>query len=92
MCAWEGRPRLAVETNAGSGDGPVVQLVSRVCVRDADDDAEFYVVLPEEADAVADRVSARSPLGGALLGRHVGDVGRFQAPDGVLAVTVVSIR
>ena len=50
------------------------------------------VVLPEEADAVADRVSARSPLGGPLLGRHVGDVVRFRAPGGVLAVTLISIR
>jgi hypothetical protein len=92
VSAWEDRPRLAVEANAGPGDGQVVQLGSRVCIRDADGDAEFYVVPPEEADPVADRVSAHSPLGGALLGRHVGDVVRFRAPGGVLCVTVVSIR
>jgi transcription elongation factor GreA len=92
MSAWEDRPRLAVEANDRPGDGQVVQLGSRVCIRDADGEAQFYVVPPEEADAVADRVSARSPLGGALLGRRVGDVVRFRAPGGVLAVTVVSIR
>ena len=73
MSGWEDRPRLAVEANGGPGDGQVVQLGSRVCIRDADGDAEFYVVPPEEADAVADRVSAGSPPGTALLGRHVGD-------------------
>jgi hypothetical protein len=56
-----------------------------VCICGGDGDAEFYVVPPEEAGATADRVSARSPLGGALLGRHVGDVVRFRAPGAVLA-------
>ena len=57
-----------------------MQLRSRVCIRDQDGDAEFYVVPHEEADAVADRVSVRSPLGRALLGRRVGDVVRFRVP------------
>ena len=79
-----------------SGYGQVVQLGSRVCIRDADGDDELYVAPPEEADAVADRISAHSPLGQARLGRHVGDVVRFRAPAGVLAVrarnrTIVSI-
>jgi transcription elongation GreA/GreB family factor len=69
----------------------VVRIGSRVRIRDADGDAEFSVVEPEDADAVAERVSASSPLGRALLGRHVGDEVRFRAPGGVLAVTVVNV-
>jgi hypothetical protein len=63
MSAWEDRPRLAVEVNGGPENGQGVQLGSQVRIRHADGDAEFYVVPPEEADAVADRVSARSLLG-----------------------------
>ncbi len=65
----------------------VVRIGSRVCVRDGDGDAEFRIVEPHEADAVAERASAESPLGRALLGRRVGDLVCFRAPGGVLAVT-----
>jgi transcription elongation GreA/GreB family factor len=70
----------------------VVRMGSRVRVRDVDGDAEFAVVPPEEADIAANRISASSPLGRALLGRRLGEEVRFRAPSGVLAVTVVDIR
>ncbi|HYW25411.1 MAG TPA: GreA/GreB family elongation factor [Terriglobales bacterium] len=69
----------------------VIRVGSRVCVRDEDGDAEFQIVDPAEADAVRERVSADSPIGRALLGRHVGDLVRFRAPVGVLAVKVLEI-
>jgi len=37
-------------------------------------------------------VSCDSPLGRALIGRHVGDRVEFRAPGGVLAVIVVAVR
>ena len=69
-----------------------VRLGSRVRVRDADGDAQFSIVPADEADCMADRVSADSPLGRALLGRCAGDQVRFRAPGGVLTVTVVEVR
>jgi len=74
-----------------SDDG-AVRIGSRVRVRDIDGEEEFAVVPPEEADIVAERISSESPLGRALLGRHVGDDVLFRAPGGVLAVTIVSVR
>jgi len=68
-----------------------VRIGSRVRVRDVDGEAEFAVVGPEDADAIADRVSAESPLGRALLGRRLGEEVRFRAPGGVLAVTVIAV-
>ncbi len=73
----------------GSG---VVRIGSRVCIRDIDGDATFRIVEPENADPIADRVSARSPLGSALLGHRIGDRVKFRVPDGVLAVTVVDVE
>jgi transcription elongation factor GreA len=75
-----------------NSDGEVVRIGSMVCIRDADGMAEFSLVEPQEADAIAERLSCESPLGRALLGRHVGDQVRFRAPGGVLAVTVVAVR
>ncbi len=68
-----------------------IRIGSRVCVRDKDGEAAFHIVEPEEADAVAERVSAASPLGRVLIGRHVGDLVRYRAPAGMLAVTVVEV-
>lgn len=73
----------------GSG---VVRIGSRVRIRDLHGDLTFWIVEPENADATADRVSALSPLGSALLGSRVGDRVRFRAPAGVLAVTVVDVQ
>jgi transcription elongation GreA/GreB family factor len=73
-------------------DCNVIQLGSRVRVHDSDGEAEFCVVEPGDADAVAERVSAESPLGRALIGRRVGDEVRFRAPVGVRAVTVVRVN
>jgi transcription elongation factor GreA len=69
-----------------------VRIGSLVSIRDDDGEAEFRIVEAHEADAIAERVSAESPLGRALLGRRVGDLVRFRAPAGVLAVTVVDVR
>lgn len=72
--------------------GGVVRIGSQVCIRDIGGSATFWIVEPENADATADRVSAQSPLGSALLGSRVGDRVRFRAPAGVLAVTVVDVE
>jgi transcription elongation factor GreA len=87
------RPTTALTpgTDIGAADVPVVEPGSIVRVRDEDGEAEFRIVEAEDADPIADRVSARSPLGRALLGRRAGDVVRFRAPGGVLGVTVVEV-
>ena len=72
-------------------DASVIELGSRVRVRDADGEAEFNIVTSEDADVAEERVSAESPLGRALLGRRLGDEVRFRAPGGVLSVTVVRV-
>jgi transcription elongation GreA/GreB family factor len=75
-------------------DGPdegVVRIGSRVRVRDEDGEDEFALVPHRDADAMADRVSADSPIGRSLLGRRAGDRVRFRAPGGIVGVTVVGV-
>jgi transcription elongation GreA/GreB family factor len=60
-------------------------------VRDAYGEDEFVLVSPEDADAMAERVSTDSPLGRAILGHRAGERVRFRGPDGLTSVTVVSM-
>ncbi len=72
--------------------GETVKVGSRVRVRDEDGEEEFTIVPECEADAFADRISAESPFGRALLGHQVGERVRFRAPGGVVGVTVMAVR
>lgn len=73
--------------------GEVVAGVgSRVLVEYAGGGSEeFALAGPEDADATAGRVSTASPLGGAVLGRRVGDRVVYRAPAGVVGATVVDV-
>jgi len=69
----------------------VIQVGSRVRIRDEDGEEEFTIVPECAADAFADRISAESPFGRALLGHQVGERVRFGAPGGVVGVTVMAV-
>jgi len=72
----------------------VAQLGSIVCVRDLDmdDDWEFQLVDPVQADPMDDRISIQSPVGAAMLGLKVGDEVEVSTPAGAARYRVVSIR
>lgn len=62
----------------------VVTMRSRVRVSEVSgaDARELTLVYPAEADATRGQVSVLSPIGTALLGLKVGEVGRWPLPDG----------
>jgi transcription elongation factor GreA len=71
-----------------------VGVGSCVTVRDeeADETWELTLVSSLESDPDHDRISDESPIGRALLGKHVGDVAEVSAPDGRAAYRVERIR
>lgn len=73
-------------------DGSAV-VGSRVTVRDAEGDADSYVLVPPgTGDPRAGRISPDSPLGAALLGRRAGEDIDVQAPAGAWRATVVAVN
>ena len=69
-----------------------VGLGARVVIRDGDGEQEEYVIVDHfEADPRLGRLSQTSPVGEALMGRHVGEVVSVQAPQGTRELTVVEI-
>ena len=53
---------------------------------------EYKLVTTEEADATQGLISTTSPIGKALLGRHVGDEVKVQTPAGVKEFEVVRVK
>jgi transcription elongation factor GreA len=70
-----------------------VGLGTQVTVRDLDygDDWTMTLVSPYVADPDQDLISDLSPVGKALMGRHVGDVVAVKTPGGSTTYEVISI-
>ena len=52
----------------------------------------YTIVGSEEADAAAGKISMRSPLGQAALGKKKGETFSFQAPGGTAVFKIVDIK
>ena len=74
--------------------GGEVRIGSKITVsEDGQDDPEtFMMVGAAEANPLKGRISNESPLGQALIGRHVGDKVKVQAPNGEIWFTITAIE
>jgi transcription elongation factor GreA len=85
-----GRTEIIEEEGKPAGD--VVGLGSRVVIAEKDGPSEAYhIVGSAEASPTEGKISYESPLGKALMGRHVNDEVKVNAPDGVLVFRVVQV-
>ena len=51
----------------------------------------FQVVSPHEMDLEAGKISLKSPIGAALMGKRVGEIAEAQVPSGTLRLRIESI-
>jgi transcription elongation factor GreA len=63
----------------------------RVRNRKANREVTYTLVGPVEADMAAGKISIKSPVGQALAGKSVGDVGVAKAPAGDLELEILEI-
>ena len=70
----------------------IVRLGDTVIVREdgAETDEEYLMVGSAEADPRKGRISNESPLGRALIGKHVGEKAVVCAPDGDIVFKIIS--
>jgi transcription elongation factor GreA len=68
-------------------------LFAKVLVRDLkrDDEIEYQLVPPEEADVDNDIISIKSPIGAALLGKTVGEQIEIKVPAGIVHYEILKI-
>ena len=70
-----------------------IQIGNKVTLQEGDYPEEVYeLVVANEADPKAGKISYESPLGAALLGKHKGDTIIVNAPGGTIHFKVVKIE
>ena len=71
----------------------IVRFASRVLVEnlDSEEQMEYMIVGPDEADIKEGRISVSSPLGSALIGKRPGDEATLQAPGGKRTYEIIDI-
>ncbi len=52
---------------------------------------KFQIVSPHEMDLEAGKISLKSPIGAALMGKKVGDIAEAQVPSGTLRLRIENI-
>jgi transcription elongation factor GreA len=74
--------------------GGQVRIGSRITVTEVgtDDQEMFWLVGAAEANPMEGKISNESPLGSALLGRHVNDEVEIDAPAGRITFRIVNIE
>ncbi len=72
----------------------VIGMGSSVMVKkvDADEKREYTLVGAEEADMFSGKISYRSPLGNALLGKKKGDEFSFHTPKGTQRYKILDVK
>ena len=70
-----------------------VCLLSRVVFTNLATNARmtFEIVSPHEMDLEAGKISLKSPIGAALMGRQIGEIAEAQVPSGTLRLRIESI-
>ena len=70
-----------------------VCLLSRVGFTNLSTDTrmEFEIVSPHEMDLEAGKISLKSPIGAALMGKKVGEIVEARVPSGILRLRIDSI-
>ena len=86
------RSAVFVDDSKASTDAVAVGTVVRVLDLEFDEEEEYTIVGFTEADPMKLFISQESPIGGALVGSHVGDVVEVKTPGGMVQLKVLEIR
>lgn len=72
-------------------DHGVVNIGCTVTIKGNDLENTFFIVGEEEANPIEKRISYKSPIGKALIGRKVGDKIKIQTPGGETSYEIKAI-
>ena len=89
----EDQLKRVVTITRGTDASGAVRLGSIVTVRTTDKREQTFEILgPDETNPTKGRISNKSPLGTALVGRKEGDVISVKAANGAKKYTIIAVR
>lgn len=68
-----------------------IKLGSKVELKTSNKSVTYHVVGPVEADPLAGKISDKSPIGLALMGKKVGDTAEITTPKGKISYKIVKV-
>ena len=85
------RTATVIEDNGSSDE---VRIGSTVIIREdgTDEDEEYKIVGSAEANPRERKISQKSPIGAALLGKKKGPKVKVETPDGPVKFTIIDVR
>lgn len=73
--------------------GNKVQIGSFVYLKSSEEgEKSFQIIGPEETDILNNKISFKSPLGEAILGRKKGDIVEIDTPEGKKEYEIVEVK
>ena len=86
--------REAIIIDESEMDENVVNLGSTILLYDEQfgEEVEYAIVSTNEADAINGRISDRSPIGAAMIGKTIGDEVEVETPGGALRFKVLRVE
>ena len=75
-------------------DTSTVHLLTKVTIKNTENGMEmtYAIVSESEADLVAKKISATSPIGKGLLGKSVGEIADIEVPNGIIHFEIMKIE
>ena len=75
-------------------NGDVVRFGATVLVAntDTDEESEYQIVGDYEADIEKHKISLSSPLAKALIGKEIGDIAEYLAPNGKKSYEIIEVK
>ena len=74
------------------GDQVVLGVTVKVRDKNTGEEESYTLVAEEESDFEANKISAASPVGSALVGKKVGDIVDIKVPAGTLQYEIIEIN
>ncbi len=81
-----------LEEDAEEGTVSIGCTVKLMDMEFPDDDLEYKIVGATEANSLKGRISNESPVGMALIGKHIGDIVSVDAQAGMIEYKILDIR
>ncbi len=84
--------KSAIVVKKHKSDSVEIGTTVKVKKENSKEEVTYSIVGAEEADMTNNKISNKSPLGGALFGRKKGDVVSIKTPKGLVKYTLLDIQ